>query len=136
MKEESLLLLSDLQKLINQVVLIDYTIIILGGYFMVRVSKHASRRLKERCGLNKKSVQRMADIAFTNGMKQEDATGQLNRWMASLYCANMDANNIRIYGNYVYIFCGITLVTVLHVPHRLKNHVNEQKKRLVRNQEG
>ena len=31
MKEESLLLLSDLQKLINQVVLIDYTIIILVG---------------------------------------------------------------------------------------------------------
>ena len=31
MKEESLLLLSDLQKLINQVVLIDYTIIILGS---------------------------------------------------------------------------------------------------------
>lgn len=30
MKEESLLLLSDLQKLINQVVLIDYTIVILG----------------------------------------------------------------------------------------------------------
>lgn len=35
MKEESLLLLSDLQKLINQVVLIDYTIIILGGIGMV-----------------------------------------------------------------------------------------------------
>ena len=34
MKEESLLLLSDLQKLINQVVLIDYTIIILGGEFV------------------------------------------------------------------------------------------------------
>ena len=31
MKEESLLLLSDLQILINQVVFIDYTIIILGG---------------------------------------------------------------------------------------------------------
>ena len=31
MKEESLLLLSDLQRLINQVVLIDYTIIILEG---------------------------------------------------------------------------------------------------------
>ena len=35
MKEESLLLLSDLQKLINQVVLIDYTIIILGGDHVV-----------------------------------------------------------------------------------------------------
>ena len=31
MKEESLLLLSNLQKFINQVVLIDYIIIILGG---------------------------------------------------------------------------------------------------------
>ena len=76
---------------------------------MVRVSKHASQRLKERCGLKKKSVRRMA--------------------------ANMDANNIRIYGNYIYIFCGETLVTVLHVPHRLKNHVNEQQKRLNRKQE-
>ena len=36
MKEESLLLLSDLQKLINKVVLIDYTIIILGGETMIR----------------------------------------------------------------------------------------------------
>ena len=37
MKEESLLLLSDLQKLINQVVLIDYTIIILGGVNMLKI---------------------------------------------------------------------------------------------------
>lgn len=36
MKEESLLLLSDLQKLINQVVLIDYTIIILGGKYATK----------------------------------------------------------------------------------------------------
>lgn len=38
MKEEPLLLLSDLQKLINQVVLIDYTIIILGGDNMITYS--------------------------------------------------------------------------------------------------
>ena len=37
MKEESLLLLSDLQKLINQVVLIDYTIIILGRNRLVEI---------------------------------------------------------------------------------------------------
>ena len=43
MKEESLLLLSDLQKLINQVVLIDYTIIILGGNSMdlIKIGKSA-----------------------------------------------------------------------------------------------
>ena len=44
MKEESLLLLSDLQKLINQVVLIDYTIIILGGE-SVNVEKKIAKAL-------------------------------------------------------------------------------------------
>ena len=46
MKEESLLLLSDLQKLINQVVLIDYTIIILGGEKMKNVS-YRIRKLRQ-----------------------------------------------------------------------------------------
>ena len=44
MKEESLLLLSDLQKLINQVVLIDYTIIILGGD---RADEHEIKKTSE-----------------------------------------------------------------------------------------
>ena len=46
MKEESLLLLSDLQKLINQVVLIDYIIIILGGMNLIDLviaTNHFSR---------------------------------------------------------------------------------------------
>ena len=43
MKEESLLLLSDLQKLINQVVLIDYIIIILGGEDMQIVENTETR---------------------------------------------------------------------------------------------
>ena len=48
MKEEPLLLLSDLQKLINQVVLIDYTIIILGGNLMlidVQVNYYRTNRI-------------------------------------------------------------------------------------------
>ena len=44
MKEESLLLLSDLQKLINQVVLINYTIIILGGEFYEKTWKKSKVR--------------------------------------------------------------------------------------------
>ena len=52
MKEESLLLLSDLQKLINQVVLIDYTIIILGGYAM----KQTTDVMNKNHGLSPKEV--------------------------------------------------------------------------------
>ena len=44
MKEESLLLLSDLQKLINQVVLIDYTIIILGGVINCDISQAPGKK--------------------------------------------------------------------------------------------
>lgn len=47
MKEESLLLLSDLQKLINQVVLIDYTIIILGGSIMVSRKEEIAKKLED-----------------------------------------------------------------------------------------
>lgn len=43
MKEEHLLLLSDLKKLIKQVVLIDYTIIILGGE--IRTGNRAAKNL-------------------------------------------------------------------------------------------
>ena len=102
---------------------------------MVRVSKHASQRLKERCGLKKKSVRRMADIAFMKGMKEEDTSGQLNRFMVKLYCTNMDANNIRIFGIYILFFWGVSLVSVLHVPHWLKFLVYEQQYRLNRKQE-
>ncbi len=43
MKEESILLLSDLQKLINQVVLIDYTIIILEENTMITCCSDGTR---------------------------------------------------------------------------------------------
>ena len=49
MKEESLLLLSDLQKLINQVVLIDYTIIILGGVCYAGKQKKGYSKNCSRC---------------------------------------------------------------------------------------
>ena len=53
MKEESLLLLSDLQKLINQVVLIDYTIIILGGIFMTEKSFIRADEVAEELDVSK-----------------------------------------------------------------------------------
>ena len=61
MKEESLLLLSDLQKLINQVVLIDYTIIILGADFMMTAKvfengRSQAVRLPKECRFNTDEV--------------------------------------------------------------------------------
>lgn len=96
---------------------------------MVKVSRHACQRLKQRCGLKRKSVQRMADIAFEDGLRHEETSGQLNKWFSTLFMGNEAANNIRIYGNFAYIFCDNTLVTVLSAPKRLHNQIRGHKKR-------
>ena len=75
MKEESLLLLSDLQKLINQVVLIDYIIIILGDDKMVKTEAFPTIRMK---------IDRLLKI--TNEY-------QFNDLVKAVYCINLCINN-------------------------------------------
>lgn len=87
----------------------------------IEVSRHAYERLHERCGLSRKAATRMAEKAFYIGMKHSDTKGQINRWITSLYFNNRNANNIRLYGNFAYIFCNKILVTVLEIPNNLKN---------------
>ena len=36
---------------------------------MIIVTKHAQQRIRERCGLNKSAVQRLAEIAYEQGLK-------------------------------------------------------------------
>lgn len=90
----------------------------------IEVSRHAYERLHERCGLSRKAATRMAEKAFYIGMKHSDTKGQINRWITSLYFNNKNANNIRLYGNFAYIFCNKILVTVLEIPNNLKNRWN------------
>lgn len=87
----------------------------------IEVSRHAYERLHERCGFSRKAATRMAEKAFYIGMKHSDTKGQINRWITSLYFNNKNANNIRLYGNFAYIFCNKILVTVLEIPNNLKN---------------
>lgn len=85
----------------------------------MNVSKHAKKRMKERCGLNKKSVDRIAEKAFKEGITHGQTKGRLNKWMTKLYFANKTANNIRLYGDKAYIFCNEILVTVIQIPNDL-----------------
>ena len=78
----------------------------------IEVSRHAYERLHERCGLSRKAATRMAEKAFYIGMKHSDTKGQINRWITSLYFNNKNANNIRLYGNFAYIFCNKILERV------------------------
>lgn len=55
--------------------------------------------------------------------------------MTRLYFKNQKANNIRLYGDKAYIFCGETLVTVIQIPVGLMKDFREMVKE-VREQNG
>lgn len=91
----------------------------------MNISNHAKQRMKERCGFNKKSQERMAEKAFNEGITHKQTRGRLNKWITSLFFKNCNANNIRIYGDNAYIFCGKTLVTVIPVPSNIRRDMDK-----------
>lgn len=95
----------------------------------MRISNHAKMRMKQRCGLNEKSCERIARKAFEEGICHSQTKGQLNKWVTSLYFKNEDANNIRLYGDKAFIFCGEVLVTVIQIPNELKKNMKSMIKR-------
>lgn len=93
---------------------------------MITVTNHGAKRIRQRCGISKKSVDRLANIAFEKGLTYNDITGSLKRYVASLYNFNGSADNIRLYGDKIYIFCnGDVLVTVLNTPRKYRDTVNK-----------
>ncbi len=93
------------------------------------VTTHGKKRMKERCGINKKASERLATIAFEKGLRHNDTTGCLNKWVTSLWGYSKKANNIRLYGDKAYIFAGTTLITVIQIPNNLIWDVNRLSKK-------
>lgn len=91
----------------------------------IKVSKHAEQRMRERCGLNKKSIERIAQKAYNKGIKHESTKGRLNKWITCVYFKNTKANNIRLYGDMLYIFCDNVLVTVFQIPHNIAKNLSD-----------
>lgn len=87
------------------------------------ISNHARQRMKERCGFNRKSQDRMAQKAFNEGITHKQTKGRLHKWVTSLFFKNCNANNIRLYGDFAFIFAGETLVTVIPIPNDIKKNM-------------
>lgn len=93
---------------------------------MVAVTTHAKKRLKERCGVTKNSALKMAERAFNKGISFENASTDLKKYISSVYlCHEKSCNNIRIYGNMVYIFDNQTLITVYPIPEYIVNKMED-----------
>lgn len=95
----------------------------------ITITKHAEQRLKERVGLNKKALQRAAEAAYDKGIKHQETTGSLKKWVTSLYFNNKAANNIRLYNEKAWIFTDQKLITVIPMPVSLKKSLREMSER-------
>lgn len=95
----------------------------------VKVTNHAKKRIIERAGINKRSVIKSAERAFTCGLEHSDLTGILKKYIDKIYLKEKKANNIRIYGDKVYLFYDKTLITVLNLTTKLSKIANKLSKR-------
>lgn len=98
------------------------------GILLTQVTKHAARRIHERLGIPLKSVERVAQLAFENGVERRHTTGGLRRYLDALWWGDTPKDGIVVYHRTVYIFDKGILVTVLPLP---KRYYAEAKKLLV-----
>lgn len=92
----------------------------------VIVSRHAQERLKERCGLNKKSIQRMTEKAYTNGISRIEMNGRLHKWATSIARSGVsNATNVKLYGDKLFLFDRAILVTVIQVPPNILKDIDK-----------
>lgn len=94
----------------------------------VDVTKHATRRIRQRLGINKKSVDKNAERALQFGITHSEAKGKLCKHMDGIYLQNRRPTNMRVYNHSVYLFRDKTLITVIPLPHRLWALADKQQK--------
>lgn len=107
------------------------TVRTMGKQHELQVSKHGAKRARQRVGLPKKAVERNAQRALAEGIGYREATGALRRyisWLYELYDGN--GNNIRIYGDKVWIFHDSILITVLNVPGEHRKAAKWQQRKV------
>ena len=94
----------------------------------MEISRHAKQRIRERVGVGKKTVDKVAAKALEKGIPHNKTKGRLNKWITEQYFYSERANNIRIYGEKAYIFRFETLITVIPLPRGLAKDLKKMIK--------
>ena len=81
----------------------------------VQITDHAVSRIRERLGVNKSAVQKLADTANESGMRHADLGGRLSRYVARQ--ANLHGwASYRVTGDGLFVFRSNVLVTFYPFP--------------------
>lgn len=86
----------------------------------IQITDHAYDRMKERLGWSRKAGERMAQKAYLEGQTHGETRGSLHRFLDGVFLSHGNANNLRIYGEALFVFCGNKLITVYALPTRYR----------------
>lgn len=84
---------------------------------MVEITQHAYDRAKERLRWKRNVLDKMAEKAFYEGLTHSEMKGQLKKYISKLWFQYRTANNVRIYGENIFFFSNMTLITIYRLPN-------------------
>lgn len=87
-------------------------------YSRIKISTHGYERLKERNGWSRKTADRMIKKIYINGEHPNDIKGFKKQWIEKKGYYDSDYKEYIIYGDYIYIFKNMVLITAYNIPCR------------------
>lgn len=88
------------------------------------VTYHAEKRIRQRIGVPKSAVKKLAVKARNHGVERVETHGSLRRYLDKVYYYNPNSTLIYIWAEKIFIFADDALVTVLNLPPRYRNAAN------------
>lgn len=85
----------------------------------LQASQHAYDRAKKRFKWKPETLDKMMAKAYHEGIRHSQTKGSLKKYISGLYLRYKKANNIRIYGQNVYLFRNKKLITLYRIDNSL-----------------
>jgi hypothetical protein len=86
----------------------------------ILLTKHARKRARKRYRWNSCTLERMAIKAFDSGLRRNNTSGYLRKYLDEKFERHDKTKNVTLYGETVFIFVQNRLITVWHLPVHLR----------------
>ncbi|MFV0394980.1 MAG: hypothetical protein ACK5LC_11405 [Coprobacillaceae bacterium] len=93
----------------------------------MKVTKHGSKRIKERLNIKKSSHDRLANAALKKGYRHNQIKGNLRKWIDKQILNKDIKHKPIVYNSSLFIFSvsGNKLITVIKLPTNLQKNIND-----------
>ncbi len=87
------------------------------------ITTHAKKRIKQRLGISKKLSKSIVKKALEKGIHHDELKGNLKIYIDEIHSQTHEATTVKILNDYIYLFKGIILITVMKLPNEYKSEL-------------